>query len=232
MLTEMYTSRPEANATATVSPYGALGLLLEAQSDVLLFLDSYSAIPSSYFGGTGVLEVIAAGTFESISHSSNHYHNFIKALALELRELKSLPSFSPLTLYRRIYTRIRNAPRLVIGGLSSTPVHLTLSPSTNHRSIQISPLKKSISEGNRSHTSMGVGTGTEHLPTFSSPEFMNAKVAVLPRAASSLKVPSLTFSARLRDGTTESDLSAESFTEWLRMAPAVIEEFKVEAVVA
>jgi hypothetical protein len=92
---------------STVTYTGIQHSLEQADSDVLILLDSCSSGIGDGGEGHGVTELMAACAFDAIANGVGHY-SFTKALTTELRLLSKKRSFPVVELYQKVYCRAQH----------------------------------------------------------------------------------------------------------------------------
>jgi hypothetical protein len=111
---------------STVTYTGIQHSLEQAESDVLILLDSCSSGIGDAGEGHGVTELMAACAFDTIANGVGHY-SFTKALTTELRFLSQKRSFPVVELYTRVYCRAQHhMPQGIKNERHPAPIHLLL----------------------------------------------------------------------------------------------------------
>lgn len=206
----------DCNYTSTVSWQGCQSLLEEAQSDVLIFLDTCGSGSSSTSAGDGVTEVITAGGWYGGALPEVGPFSFTATLAAELRLLSTRTSFTIDQLYQHMLARIQSQ-------LSSdnekqrhpTPYHTISRKDTSFmQSITLCPLQDPQTRRGREN-SRPTGRGSRATSDgFTSSDALNPGMALL---------------IKLKDSYNASEISADNFLEWLRAIPVSTEQIQVEA---
>jgi hypothetical protein len=111
---------------STVTYTGIQHSLEQAESDVLILLDSCSSGIGDAGEGHGVTELMAACAFDTIANGVGHY-SFTKALTTELCFLSQKRSFPVVELYTRVYCRAQHhMPQGIKNERHPAPIHLLL----------------------------------------------------------------------------------------------------------
>jgi hypothetical protein len=111
---------------STVTYTGIQHSLEQAESDVLILLDSCSSGIGDAGEGHGVTELMAACAFDTIANGVGHY-SFTKALTTELFFLSQKRSFPVVELYTRVYCRAQHhMPQGIKDERHPAPIHLLL----------------------------------------------------------------------------------------------------------
>jgi hypothetical protein len=84
----------------------------------------------------GTIEVIAACGFGN-TITGPYSRSFASSLIFELREMAAMPSFPVTTLFRRVSSRIAQAP--AIDRSTATPMHISLGRTIQNQSITLMP---------------------------------------------------------------------------------------------
>jgi hypothetical protein len=139
---------------STVTYTGIQHSLEQAESDVLILLDSCSSGIGDGGEGHGVTELMAACAFDTIANGVGHY-SFTKALTTELRLLSKKRSFPVVELYTKVYCRAQHhMPQGIKNERYPAPIHLLLTRDDHFpRSIQLPVLKRSSTQ----HRVQGLG---------------------------------------------------------------------------
>ncbi|EDN97450.1 hypothetical protein SS1G_11975 [Sclerotinia sclerotiorum 1980 UF-70] len=206
---------------------GIQNLLEEAQSDVLLLLDFCSSGTANTGDGCGTTELIAACGFNDVANGVGP-HSFTSALITELRLLSSHPKFTAAVLYNRVLCRIHNW--MPAGWeLQKAPLHIVLTQNIAlPSSIQLSVKPRSVVP---TSPIQSIGTGS---PTSLSTNAIadsgerSSSSSILSVLSTEQRLPRILISVRLKEDLS-SNLSADSFADWLRMMPIVANSVAIEA---
>lgn len=113
--------------------------LEQAESDVLILLDSCESGVGNAGVGNGVTELMAACAFDVQANGVGHY-SFTNTLTIELRLLSKKVSFPVVDLYTQVYCRAQHhMARGINNERYPAPIHLHLTRDDQFpRSIQLS----------------------------------------------------------------------------------------------
>ncbi|KAI9049250.1 hypothetical protein LZ554_007097 [Drepanopeziza brunnea f. sp. 'monogermtubi'] len=194
----------------------------QAHSDVLILLDSPYAGPSSISHGSGVTEVIASRSLDEGAKIDKPFA-FTEDLAIELRDLSKLPSFSVGNLYHNLFCRsqIRHSAH---PDKQPAPVYAPLNQENDRypRSIRLAIHK----DDSHSKGSFEVHhPNTEGVTNLSlSPSFLHSS-ALMPGS----QAPRMAFALRVSSRFKISELSSSPFQQRLGNLPASLADVKIEA---
>ncbi|TVY80770.1 hypothetical protein LSUE1_G005315, partial [Lachnellula suecica] len=179
------------------------GVLEEARSDVLLFLDCCHSGTLNTNEGKGITELISSCDFRPISNGVGPF-SFTTALMIELLDMAKYLHFSVLDLYRNIYSRTQG--RMPEDGRERHPApvnRLLTNDRTFRQTIQLSvrPQPNPIRISHPVHP----------IPLTKKDSIKHDSVK-----------PHLALAVRLDDSFTKGHLPTEQFAEWLRLSPGLI----------
>lgn len=209
-------------SSPTVAWADVESVLKQAHSDTLILLDSPHTETSSGSHDFGTTELIAARAFVSGVVDTDPLA-FTRNLAIELKDLSSLPSFSVGNLYHNLFCRsqARNSDQQ---GQKTLPIYvpLTQASSKHPRSIRLAIHQHNVQSSDTFEVYSSTSEGATNLS--STPFFLHSS-AILP----SSKTPRIAFALRLSSSFHVSDLSSSPFQQWLGSLPASVAEVKIEA---
>lgn len=224
-------SDPRDPSFRTVKWGGIQNSLEQAKSDVLLLLDCCSSGTANTGDGCGTTELIAACGFNNFANGVGR-HSFTHALTTELRLLSSYPKFTAAVLYNRILCRLQNW--MPEGReLQKAPLHVVLTQNQAlPSSIQLSVTPKPKPESMTLQSPLQ-SLGSPSPNSFASNERTDSDQDSDSSPISSLlsadeQFPRILLSVRLKEDMVP-ELSADLFSEWLRMMPVVANSITVEA---